>query len=103
MNEDGRLAGGGERQFQVFIHAAYALFNRRSVGDGEVVVAALQVAGETFVEHDEFRTIRMRSGILRPIRRNFPREGGIAGKDQDGRAVHTHRRFLALCIGLRGI
>jgi len=34
------------------------------------------------------------------MRGNLAREGGVAGKDQDGRAISGHRLFLALYAGL---
>src|SRR5208337_4651157 len=58
----------------------------------------LEVARKTFFEDDEFRKIGAGSGILRPIRRDLPRESGVAGEDQNGRAIHAYRRFLALQI-----
>jgi len=99
MNQDGRLASGGERLLQVFVPGLVLLI-ARSVGNREVVLAALEVAREASVEDNEFRTIGMRSGMLGPIRGNLPREGGVAGKDQDGRAIGAHRRFLARQVGL---
>src|ERR1700686_1214626 len=78
------------------------LFLGRGVGNREVVVAALEAAREAFVEHDEFGTIGTGSGILGPIRGNLPREAGVAGEDQDGRAMDAHGRFLALQVGPRG-
>src|ERR1019366_2040670 len=113
VNDDGRLAGGGEELLQGFVPivpivpvvlirfvfpAVLVLFNRRSVGNGEVVVGALEVARKAFVEHDEFRskfrTMGMGSGILWPIGGDLPRKGGVAGKDQNGRAIHAYRCFL---------
>src|ERR1700687_4332707 len=78
------------------------LFLGRGVGNREVVMAALEAAREAFVEHDEFWTIGTGSGILRPIRGNLPREAGVAGEDQDGRAMDAHGRFLALQVGFSG-
>jgi hypothetical protein len=109
VNQDGGLAGGGQRLLQVFAQAfvqvfalvLLKLFIRRGVGNREVVVVALETAREAFVEHDEFWTIGTRSGILWPIRGNFPREAGVAGEDQDGRAMDAHGRFLALQVGPR--
>src|SRR5208337_3352990 len=106
--------GGGERLLQVLVQAfvqvfapgfvlvfvlGLVLFIGRGVGNREVVGAALEAAREALVEDDEFRTIGMGSGIVGPMRGNLAREGGVAGKDQDGRAIAAHRRFLALQIG----
>src|ERR1700675_819892 len=66
------------------------LFIAQGVSNREIEVAAFEVAGEAFVEDDEFRAIGTASGILGPIRGNLAREGGVAGKDQDGRAMHAH-------------
>ncbi len=107
VNQDGGLAGSGQRLFQVFVQpfvqmlalVLLKLFIRRGVGNCEVVVAALEAAREAFVEHDEFRTIGTGSGILGPVCSNLPREAGVAGEDQDGRAMDAHGRFLALQVG----
>src|SRR5208282_4575815 len=65
----------------------------RSVGDCEVVVLALEVARKAVVEHGELRIIATESMIIiwgpGPIRGNLPRKGWIAGKDQNGRAIHA--------------
>src|SRR5271166_1087779 len=92
MNHDGGLASGGERQLQR-AHGDASLFAARGVGNREVVVAGLEVARETFLEHNEFR--RLGSGIRGPLRGNLARENGVAGKDQDGRAIWAHGHFLA--------
>ena len=51
-------------------------------------MAAFEAARETFVEHGEFRTMAVGSGIPWPIRGDLAREGGVAGEDQYGRAIH---------------
>ena len=103
MNQNGRLARSGEGLLQVLLQTlvrGFALvvldvFDRRGIGNREIVVAALKIARETFVEHDKFRTLGMGRMILRPMRGDLARERGVAGKDQDDRAICTHRRFLA--------
>jgi hypothetical protein len=59
-----------------FAPAALSLFHRRSVGDCEVVVLALEVARKAVVEHGELRIIATESMIIiwgpGPIRGNLP-------------------------------
>src|ERR1019366_6733690 len=79
------------------------LFIERGVGNRQVVVAALEVARQALVEHDELRPTGMRggtrSGFLGPSCAYVPREGGVAGQDQDSRAFCAHGRFLTRPIG----
>src|SRR5208283_1366289 len=110
MHQDRGPAGVRERLLQGLVpvfaqgvaqglafFSAGVLLVERNVGNRQVVLAALEVAREALVEHDEFRPVGMRggtrSGFLRPSRRNLPRKGGVAGKDQDGRAFSAHGRF----------
>src|SRR5208282_1757680 len=111
LNDNGGLAGSRQHPPQVrtslrtsSLKLAFAFFRwvRRSVGDGQVVGAGGQGAGKILVENGEFDFAVSGVGSLgpgimvpRPMRGNLAGEGGIAGEDQDGRALHA-LSFLSL-------